>query len=125
MDGDTRLFNPYGVIVVNPKRHPHVKAELGQAFIDWLIGAEGQAAIGAFRINGEVLFKANAMAGVGKQARILIAIPFMSTHPSRTARETPPPRLAAQSPQAAGRLTPVLGPAPPARPCRGPPSPDR
>ena len=62
VEGDTRLFNPYGVILVNPKRHPHVKADLGQAFIDWLIGAEGQAAIGAFRINGEVLFKPNAMA---------------------------------------------------------------
>ncbi len=69
MDGDTRLFNPYGVIVVNPKRHPHVKADLGQAFIDWLIGAEGQAAIGAFRINGEVLFKPNAMAVTHRRGR--------------------------------------------------------
>ena len=62
VEGDERLFNPYGVILVNPKRHPHVKADLGQAFIAWLISTEGQAAIGAFRINGEVLFKPNAMA---------------------------------------------------------------
>ena len=62
VEGDTRLFNPYGVILVNPKRHPHVKADLGRAFIAWLISPEGQAAIGAFRINGEVLFKPNAMA---------------------------------------------------------------
>ncbi len=60
VEGDRRLFNPYGVILVNPERHPHVKADLGQAFIDWLVSPEGQAAIGAFRINGEVLFKPNA-----------------------------------------------------------------
>ncbi|MCZ6466687.1 MAG: substrate-binding domain-containing protein [Alphaproteobacteria bacterium] len=62
VEGDTRLFNPYGVILVNPKRHPHVKADLGREFIAWLISPEGQAAIGTFRINGEVLFKPNAMA---------------------------------------------------------------
>ncbi len=62
VEGDKRLFNPYGVILVNPERHPHVKADLGQAFITWLISPEGQAAIGAFRVNGQVLFKPNAMA---------------------------------------------------------------
>ena len=62
VEGDTRLFNPYGVILVNPERHPHVKADLGREFIAWLISPEGQAAIGTFRINGEVLFKPNAMA---------------------------------------------------------------
>ncbi len=60
--GDTRLFNPYGVILVNPERHPHVKADLGREFIAWLISPEGQAAIGNFRINGEILFKPNATA---------------------------------------------------------------
>ncbi len=62
VEGDKRLFNPYGVILVNPERHPHVKADLGREFIAWLISPEGQAAIGTFRINGEVLFKPNAMA---------------------------------------------------------------
>jgi tungstate transport system substrate-binding protein len=54
--GDPRLENPYGVILVNPERHPHVKAEAGQAFIDWLLSPKGQRAIGEFRVNGEVLF---------------------------------------------------------------------
>lgn len=56
-EGDGRLGNPYGVILVNKEKHSHVKADLGQAFIDWLISNEGQTAIGAFTINGEVLFK--------------------------------------------------------------------
>ena len=62
VEGDERLFNPYGVILVNPERHPHVKADLGREFIAWLISPEGQAAIGAFRVNGQVLFKPNATA---------------------------------------------------------------
>jgi tungstate transport system substrate-binding protein len=56
VEGDKRLFNPYGVILVNPARHPHVKRADAQAFIDWLVSAEGQAAIAAFRINGEQAF---------------------------------------------------------------------
>ena len=56
VEGDKRLFNPYGVILVNPARHAHVKAEAGQKFIDWLTGPEGQAAIGAFKIDGRQLF---------------------------------------------------------------------
>ncbi len=60
VEGDTRLLNPYGVMLVNPKRHPHTKAEAGQKFIDWLISPTGQAAIAGFKINGEPLFKANA-----------------------------------------------------------------
>jgi tungstate transport system substrate-binding protein len=60
VEGDRRLFNQYGVILVNPARHPHVKAKDGQAFIDWLVGADGQAAINAYKINGEALFFANA-----------------------------------------------------------------
>jgi len=59
-EGDTRLFNPYGVILVNPAKHPRVKADLGQQFIAWLLSAEGQNAIAAFRINGEPQFFPNA-----------------------------------------------------------------
>jgi tungstate transport system substrate-binding protein len=60
VEGDRRLFNQYGVILVNPARHPHVRKEHGQHFINWLIGPEGQKAIGDYRINGEQLFFANA-----------------------------------------------------------------
>ncbi len=60
VQGDRRLFNQYGVILVNPARHPHVKKEMGQAFIDWLVSREGQDAIAAYRINGEQLFFPNA-----------------------------------------------------------------
>jgi tungstate transport system substrate-binding protein len=56
VEGDRRLFNPYGVIRVNPARHPHVKAVEGQRFIDWLVSPAGQAAIAGFRIDGEPLF---------------------------------------------------------------------
>jgi len=55
-EGDPALFNPYGVILVNPALHPHIKAEAGQAFIDWLISPEGQGAIAGFEINGQQLF---------------------------------------------------------------------
>lgn len=54
--GDRRLFNPYGVILVNPARHPHVKKAAGLAFIDWIVSEEGQRAIAAYRIHGEQLF---------------------------------------------------------------------
>jgi tungstate transport system substrate-binding protein len=60
VEGDKALFNQYGVILVNPARHAHVKAKDGQAFVDWLISASGQAAINAYTINGEPLFFANA-----------------------------------------------------------------
>ncbi len=55
-EGDPALFNPYGIILVNPERHPHVKAEAGQAFIDWVTSDEGQAAIADFTVGGEQLF---------------------------------------------------------------------
>ena len=58
--GDKRLFNQYGVMLVNPEKHPHVKKELGQAFIDWLVSPEGQKAIADYKINGEQLFFPNA-----------------------------------------------------------------
>jgi len=60
VEGDKRLFNQYGVILVNPAKHPHVKKELGQAFVDWLISPEGQKAIADYKINGEQLFYPNA-----------------------------------------------------------------
>ena len=60
VEGDPKLFNQYGVILVNPAKHPNVKAKEGQAFIDWLIGPEGQAAIASYKINGEQLFFPNA-----------------------------------------------------------------
>ncbi len=62
-EGDPSLRNPYGVILVNPARHPHVKADYGQAFIDWLVGESGQGAIGAFRIDGQQAFFPNAAPG--------------------------------------------------------------
>jgi tungstate transport system substrate-binding protein len=56
VEGDQRLFNPYGVMLVNPAKHPHVKTAEGQAFIDWLVSPEGQAAIASYKIGGEQLF---------------------------------------------------------------------
>jgi tungstate transport system substrate-binding protein len=56
LHGGPALINPYGVILVNPQRHPHVKAVEGQAFIDWLLSDQGQEAIASFRIGGEQLF---------------------------------------------------------------------
>jgi tungstate transport system substrate-binding protein len=60
VEGDTRLMNQYGVMLVSPERHPSVKRADGQAFIDWLISPEGQAAIAAYSIGGEQLFFPNA-----------------------------------------------------------------
>ena len=58
--GDQRLFNQYGVMVVNPARHPHVKAALAQKFVDWVISSDGQAVIANYKIGGEQLFFPNA-----------------------------------------------------------------
>ena len=60
VEGDTRLFNQYGVIVVNPARHPYVKVVQAQAFADWVVGSDGQATIAAYRIDGKQLFFPNA-----------------------------------------------------------------
>ena len=60
VEGDKALFNQYGIILVNPARHSYVKKELGQAFIDWILSAEGQNAIRSFTIGGEQLFFPNA-----------------------------------------------------------------
>ena len=60
VEGDKRLFNQYGVMLVNPKRHPHVKERQARAFIDWLTGEEGQRAIAEYRLGGQQLFFPNA-----------------------------------------------------------------
>jgi tungstate transport system substrate-binding protein len=60
VEGDKRLFNQYGVILVNPAKHAHVKKDAGQKFIDWIVSAKGQGAIAAYKIGGEQLFFANA-----------------------------------------------------------------
>ena len=60
VEGDKRLYNQYGVMLVNPARHANVKKEMGQAFVDWLISAEGQRAIADYKVNGEQLFFPNA-----------------------------------------------------------------
>jgi tungstate transport system substrate-binding protein len=60
VEGDKRLFNQYGVILVNPEKHKHVKKEMGQAFIDWVISPEGQKTIANYKISGQQLFFPNA-----------------------------------------------------------------
>jgi tungstate transport system substrate-binding protein len=60
VEGDQRLFNQYGVMLVNPAKHSHVKKDMGQAFIDWIVSPEGQSAIAAYKIGGEQLFFPNA-----------------------------------------------------------------
>jgi tungstate transport system substrate-binding protein len=63
VQGDDKLFNQYGVMLVNPAKHPHVKKELGQAFVDWLVSAEGQKAIADYKIEGQQLFFPSADKG--------------------------------------------------------------
>jgi tungstate transport system substrate-binding protein len=60
VEGDTRLFNQYGVMVVNPAKHPHVKAAQAQQFVDWVISKPGQDVIASYKIGGEQLFFPNA-----------------------------------------------------------------
>ena len=60
VEGDNRLFNQYGVMVVNPAKHPHVKVALAQKFVEWVISNEGQANIAAYKIEGQQLFFPNA-----------------------------------------------------------------
>ena len=60
VEGDARLFNQYGVMLVSDKKHPRVKSALGQQFIDWLVGKQGQAVIGNYKLNGKPLFTPNA-----------------------------------------------------------------
>jgi len=63
VEGDTALFNQYGIILVNPDRHKNVKARPGQAFIDWMLGNDGQSAIAAYKVDGQQLFFPNARPG--------------------------------------------------------------
>lgn len=63
VEGDAKMFNQYGVILVNPESHPHTKAQMGQAFIDWLLSKEGQTAISSYKIEGQQLFFPNAENG--------------------------------------------------------------
>jgi tungstate transport system substrate-binding protein len=60
VEGDKRLFNQYGVMLVNPAKHPNVRKDLGQKFIDWLVSPHGQQVIAGYKINGEQLFFPNA-----------------------------------------------------------------
>lgn len=60
VEGDKRLFNQYGVMVVNPVKHPQVKQAMAQAFVDWVVSPAGQAAIAAYKIDGQQLFFPNA-----------------------------------------------------------------
>jgi len=60
VEGDSRLFNQYGVIAVNPAKHPHVKVDVAQRFIDWVISPTGQATVASYKIGGEQLFFPNA-----------------------------------------------------------------
>ena len=60
VEGDQKLFNQYGVMLVNPAKHPHVKKDLGQAFVDWVISVEGQQTIAAYKIGADQLFFPNA-----------------------------------------------------------------
>ena len=58
--GDAKMFNQYGIILVNPEMHENIKAEAGQTFIDWLLSDEGQAAIANYKVDGQQLFFPNA-----------------------------------------------------------------
>lgn len=60
VEGDPKLFNQYGIMLVNPAKHPNVKTDLGQQFVDWVISEEGQAAIASYKIDGQQLFFPNA-----------------------------------------------------------------
>jgi len=60
VEGDPRLFNQYGIVLVNPEKHPNVKAEPGRQFVDWILSEEGQAAIASFQIDGQQLFFPNS-----------------------------------------------------------------
>ncbi|MFM7293882.1 MAG: substrate-binding domain-containing protein [Burkholderiales bacterium] len=68
VEGDAKLFNQYGVMLVNPVKHPHVKKDLGQRFIDWLVSVAGQKAIADYKIGGEQLFFPNAKPPMKKAA---------------------------------------------------------
>ncbi len=66
-EGDVKLFNQYGIMLVNPAKHPNVKKDLGQAFIDWILATDGQNAIRSYRIDGQQLFFPNADAAQARK----------------------------------------------------------
>ncbi len=66
VEGDERMHNPYSAIVVNPQRHPHVRRNEAQAFVDWLISPRGQEVIAAFRVDGQQLFFPDAVTAAGQ-----------------------------------------------------------
>jgi tungstate transport system substrate-binding protein len=68
VEGDAKLFNQYGVMLVNPTKHAHVKKDLGQRFVDWLVSAAGQKAIADYKIGGEQLFFPNAKPAMKRAA---------------------------------------------------------
>jgi tungstate transport system substrate-binding protein len=59
VEGDQKLFNQYGIMLVNPAKHPHVKKDLGSAFVDWVVSPEGQKSIADYKVGGEQLFFPN------------------------------------------------------------------
>ncbi len=67
VEGDKQLFNQYGIMLVNPAKHPAVKKDLGQAFVDWIVSAEGQNAIRSYRIDGQQLFFPNFYAATAQK----------------------------------------------------------
>ncbi len=80
VEGDQRMFNQYGIMLVNPAKHAHVKKDLGQSFIDWVTSPEGQKAIADYKIGGESLFfpnfrKAGTTAAEGRRR---VCIPSLS-----------------------------------------------
>ncbi|MFZ7091847.1 substrate-binding domain-containing protein [Primorskyibacter sp. 2E233] len=68
VEGDDKMFNQYGIILVNAEKHPNVKSELGQTFVDWVLSEEGQAAIAGYKVGGQQLFFPNAKGADGKGA---------------------------------------------------------
>src|SRR6202158_5162337 len=81
VEGDKRLFNQYGVMLVNPKKYPSVNKELGQTFVDWLVSPEGQAAITGYKIDGQQLFFSDAeKKGAWASAFVLAKEVFFRDH---------------------------------------------
>jgi len=81
VEGDEKLFNQYGVMLVNPAKHPHVKKEPGQAFVDWVISPEGQQTIAAYTIGPDQLFFPNA-----KRCGLVIRVLLMPARIKRVVR---------------------------------------
>ena len=99
IEGDPRLFNQYGIVLVDPDKHPGVKADLGRQFVDWVLSGEGQAAIASYKVDGRQLFFPNAGGrGPHEGARGGMASPAL--------RPNGRPRGPGSSPGRAGRVRP-------------------